>query len=132
MFGSPAAMDRLLELSKRYNLKLIEDAAEAIGSEYKGRKVGSFGLIGCLSFNGNKIITTGGGGALLTNDEAIAKKARYLITQAKDPGREYIHGEVGYNYRLTNVAAAIGLAQLELLERHMFLKRDNFEKYSPR
>ncbi len=116
VFGTSVDMDPLLELAAEYGLAVVEDASESLGSLYKGRKCGGLAPIGCLSFNGNKIVTTGGGGAILTNDDAVARQARYLTTQAKEDGVEYIHNSVGYNYRMNNVLAAIGLAQLETLD----------------
>jgi aminotransferase in exopolysaccharide biosynthesis len=129
IFGVPVNMDPLLELADRYNLKIIEDATESLGSLYKGKKTGTFGLLGCLSFNGNKIITTGGGGMVITDHEALAKRARYLTTQAKEDGMEYIHNEIGLNYRMVNVLAAIGVAQLEEIDNYVALKRKNFNLY---
>ena len=122
-------MDPLLELADRYNIKIIEDATESLGSQYKGKKTGTFGLLGCLSFNGNKIITTGGGGMIITDHETLANGARYLTTQAKEEGMEYIHNEIGLNYRLANVLAAIGVAQLEMIDNYVALKRKNFNLY---
>lgn len=129
IFGTPADMDPLIETAAEYNLAVVEDASEALGSTYKGRKCGALAPIGCLSFNGNKIITTGGGGAILTDDDAVARQARYLTTQAKEEGIEYIHNAVGYNYRMNNVLAAIGIAQLETLEDRLRIKRRNFALY---
>ena len=129
IFGVPVNMDPLLELADRYNIKIIEDATESLGSLYKGKKTGTFGLLGCLSFNGNKIITTGGGGMIITDHEALAKRARYLTTQAKEDGMEYIHNEIGLNYRMVNVLAAIGVAQLEEIDNYVALKRKNFNLY---
>ena len=129
VFGTPADMDPILELAQEYHLAVIEDATESLGSLYKGNRCGGLAPIGCLSFNGNKIVTSGGGGAILTNDEAVAKRAKYLTTQAKEDGIEYIHHSVGYNYRMNNVLAAIGLAQLETLEERMAAKRANFVRY---
>ena len=126
IFGFPVDMDLLLQICKNSPLKIIEDSTEALGSRYKGRGVASFGTSGCLSFNGNKIITTGGGGMLVTNDEVIARKARYLTTQAKDDAVNYLHHEVGYNYRLSNLQAAVGVAQLERLESFIEAKKQNF------
>ena len=114
-------MDKLIELSEKYGLIVIEDATEALGSYYKGKHSGSFGLMNCFSFNGNKIITTGGGGMIVTNDERLAKAAKHLTTQAKSDPFEYYHDETGYNYRLVNVLAAIGVAQMEQLPG--FIKR---------
>jgi len=121
VLGNMTDMDRLLSISKQYNLTVIEDSTEALGSYYKGKHAGSFGLMGTFSYNGNKIITTGGGGMIVTDDEALAKKAKHLTTQAKSDPFEYIHDEIGYNYRLVNVAAAMGVAQMEMLPT--FLKR---------
>lgn len=121
VLGNMCDMDRLLSLANRFQLTIVEDSTEALGSYYKGKHAGSFGLFGTLSFNGNKIITTGGGGMILTNDEALGKKARHLTTQAKADPNEYFHDETGYNYRLVNILAAMGVAQMEQLEG--FLKR---------
>jgi len=115
VLGNICDMDRLMQLAKQYNLQVVEDATESLGSYYKGKHSGGFGEIGCFSFNGNKIITTGGGGVIVTNNEEIAKKAKHLTTQAKSDPFEYIHDEIGYNYRLVNVLAAMGVAQMELL-----------------
>ena len=121
VLGNMCDMDRLMALAKQYNLTVIEDSTEALGSYYKGKHAGSFGLMGTFSYNGNKIITTGGGGMIVTNDEVLAKKAKHLTTQAKSDPFEYVHDEIGYNYRLVNVAAAMGVAQMELLPG--FIKR---------
>ncbi|KJR42231.1 perosamine synthetase [Candidatus Magnetoovum chiemensis] len=129
IFGHPADMDKLTDLSEKYNLSVIEDATESLGSEYKGKKTGILGDIGCFSFNGNKIITTGGGGMLVTNDNDIAKLARHLSTQAKSDAFEYDHDEIGYNYRLTNLQAALGVAQMERLEEFVEIKRKNAVRY---
>jgi perosamine synthetase len=127
VLGHPVDMDPLLAIAAHYDLTVIEDATEALGAEYRGRPVGRpLGLgshVACLSFNGNKLITTGGGGMLITDDESFAQRARYLTTQAKDDPVEYVHHEVGYNYRLTNVQAALGVAQLEQLDVHVEAKR---------
>jgi len=130
LLGHPCDMDPLVELANRFELNIIEDATESLGSTYRGHPTGGIGTIGCLSFNGNKIITTGGGGAIITNSELLAKRARYLTTQAKDDPFEYIHHEVGYNYRLTNVQAAVGLAQLERLPSYVAAKRKTTEIYN--
>src|SRR5213078_4180342 len=130
LYGHPADLDPLLELAARFPLALVEDAAEALGASYKGRRVGAHGSVGCLSFNGNKIITTGGGGMILTDDEALARRARSLTTQARDPGPEWIHREVGFNYRLTNLHAALGVAQLEQLDAFVERKRATARAYS--
>jgi perosamine synthetase len=115
VLGNMCDIDRLLALAKQHNLTVIEDSTEALGSYYKGKHAGSFGLMGTFSYNGNKIITTGGGGMIVTDDETLAKKAKHLTTQAKSDPFEYIHDEIGYNYRLVNVAAAMGVAQMEQL-----------------
>jgi perosamine synthetase len=121
VLGNMCDMERLLGLAAQHNLIVIEDSTEALGSYYKGKHAGSFGLMGTFSYNGNKIITTGGGGMIVTNDEALAKKAKHLTTQAKSDPFEYMHDEIGYNYRLVNVAAAMGVAQMEQLPG--FIKR---------
>ncbi len=129
VLGFPADMDRFIELGRRFGLPMIEDATESLGSRYKGRHTGSIGRIGCFSFNGNKILTTGGGGMITTDDEELARKAKYLSTQAKDDPVEYVHGETGYNYRLTNVLAALGCAQLENLDAYVSRKQDIARRY---
>lgn len=121
VLGNVCDMDRLIQLANTYKLRVVEDATESLGTYYKGKHTGGFGIMGCFSFNGNKIITTGGGGVIVTNDEELAKKAKHLTTQAKSDSFEYIHDEVGYNYRLVNVLAAMGVAQMELLPS--FIKR---------
>ena len=130
LYGHPADLDPLLELCECFPLVLMEDAAEALGAKYKGRRVGAHGLLGCLSFNGNKIITAGGGGMILTGNPALADRARYLTTQARDEGFEFVHREVGFNYRLTNIQAALGVAQLEQIERFIQAKRGTARAYS--
>ncbi|NQV76739.1 MAG: LegC family aminotransferase [Lutibacter sp.] len=129
VFGNPVNLDLILNLAEEYNLKIIEDAAESLGSMYKGRKTGTFGDFGCFSFNGNKLITSAGGGMVVTNSKESADKIRYLIDQAKDDSFNFIHKEIGYNYRLSNIHAAIGLAQLENIEERILIKRRNFEIY---
>lgn len=129
IFGHPTDMDALTTLCKRYRISIIEDASESLGSEYRGKKTGVLGDIGCLSFNGNKIITTGGGGMIVTNNEAWAKRARHLSTQAKRDPFIYDHDDVGYNYRLTNVPAALGVAQMEQLDEFVAAKRRNALRY---
>jgi dTDP-4-amino-4,6-dideoxygalactose transaminase len=124
LYGCPADMDPLIDLCREHNLFLIEDATEALGAQYRGKPVGTLGDIGCFSFNGNKLITTGGGGMLVSRSAAYARKARYLTTQARDDVEEYIHHHVGYNYRLSNLQAAVGLAQLEEIERFLRRKRE--------
>jgi perosamine synthetase len=108
---------------------MVEDASEALGSRYKGRMCGALAPMACLSFNGNKIVTSGGGGAILTDDDELAGSARLLTTQAKSPGVEYLHHQVGYNYRMNNVLAALGLAQMEMLDERLVIKRENFTRY---
>jgi aminotransferase in exopolysaccharide biosynthesis len=129
-FGHPSNLEELLEICADFNLVMVEDAAEAIGSYYKNQHVGTFGLIGTLSFNGNKTITTGGGGAILTNDETIARQAKHLTTTAKLPHPwEFRHDQIGYNYRMPNINAALGCAQLEQLPEKLELKRNLFNRY---
>jgi len=129
-FGQPADLDPLCEVCKKYKLELIEDAAEAMGTLYKGRHVGAYGKSAALSFNGNKIITTGGGGAFLTNDPERAEAARHLSTTAKLPHRwAFIHDRTGYNYRMPNLNAALGCAQIERMDDFVRNKRDLAEKY---
>ena len=129
-FGHPADLDGLLDVCSRWHLALVEDAAESLGSFYKGRHTGTFGLLGILSFNGNKIITTGGGGMILANEE-MGKRAKHLTTTAKQPHPyEYVHDEVGYNYRLPNINAALGCAQLEQIEAFIASKRALAERYA--
>ncbi|RYZ95741.1 MAG: LegC family aminotransferase [Sphingobacteriaceae bacterium] len=129
VLGNICDMDRLLAISARYNLTVIEDSTEALGSYYKGKHAGSFGLMGTFSYNGNKIITTGGGGMIVTDDEILAKKAKHLTTQAKSDPFEYIHDEIGYNYRLVNVAAAMGVAQMEQLPGFIQRKKEIIKFY---
>jgi len=123
ILGHPCDMDPILETAHKYELTVIEDATESLGAWYKERKVGCLGDIACLSFNGNKIITTGGGGMLITESAHWARRAKYLTTQAKDDPVEYIHHEIGFNYRLTNVQAALGCGQMEKLEDYVAAKR---------
>lgn len=130
VLGHPVDMEPLLALADKYQLRVIEDASEGLGAESRGRRVGHVGHIACLSFNGNKIITTGGGGMIVTDDEAWATIARYLTTQAKDDPIEYEHHRIGYNYRLTNVAAAMGVAQFERLAAYVEAKRRIAHKYA--
>lgn len=129
LYGMPAKMDEIIEIANRYDIPLIEDAAEALGSTYKGKSCGGLGKIGILSFNGNKIITTSGGGALTSNDEALVKKARFLATQAREPVPYYLHKEIGFNYRLSNVLAGIGRGQMEVLPQRIEKRRAIFEFY---
>ncbi len=129
-FGHPTQIDKIKFICDRHHITLIEDAAESLGSYYKNLHTGTFGKFGTLSFNGNKTITTGGGGMLLTNDPELAKKAKHLTTQAKVPHKwEYVHDFIGYNYRLPNINAALGVAQLEQLPNFIEKKRQLAEKY---
>ena len=130
ILGHPVNLDPILELANRYGLAVVEDATESLGAEYKGARVGSLAPIACFSFNGNKIITTGGGGMIVTNDTRWAERARYLTTQAKDDEVEYIHAEVGFNYRLTNIQAAMGVAQMEQLDSYVKAKSRIAGNYS--
>ena len=123
VLGHPADLDAVRSLGQRYGLAVIEDATESLGASYRNRKVGSGSDAACFSFNGNKILTTGGGGMFVTDNEQWAKRARYLTTQAKDDPVEYIHHEVGFNYRLTNIQAAMGCAQMEQLDEYVAAKR---------
>jgi perosamine synthetase len=129
LYGHPADMDPIIEIARRYNLYIIEDCAEAHGAEYKGKKVGSIGHCGVFSFYGNKIITTGEGGMITTNDEKIYEKAKYLRDHAMSKEKRYWHTEIGYNYRMTNIQAALGLAQLERINEIIQKKREIFRWY---
>ncbi len=129
ILGHPADLDPILEVAKKYSLPVIEDATEGLGARYHGKSLGSLGAAGCFSFNGNKIITTGGGGMLVTDDADWAARARYLTTQAKDDPIEYVHKAVGYNYRLTNPLAAMGCAQMEQLDAFVEKKREIAKRY---
>ena len=134
VFGNPCDFEELIDVCKKRNIKVIEDASESLGSRYSqgkfaGKHTGTIGDIGVYSFNGNKIITTGGGGMIVTDNVEYAEKAKYLTTQAKDDEVRFIHNEVGYNYRMTNVLAAIGVAQLEMLPEYIKLKKSNFQIY---
>lgn len=129
-FGHPVDIEGVLAVARDFGLSLVEDAAESLGSTYQERHTGTFGLMGVLSFNGNKTITTGGGGAILTNDEELAKRAKHLTTTAKIPHRwNYVHDEIAYNYRMPNINAALGCAQLEQLDKNLKAKRELFERY---
>jgi perosamine synthetase len=130
VLGHPADMTPLLELARKFHLAVIEDATESLGATYRDRPVGQWGDIACVSFNGNKLLTTGGGGMLLTNNAASAQRAKYLTTQAKDDPIEYVHGAIGYNYRLTNIQAAMGCAQMELLDEYIAAKRRIAARYT--
>lgn len=129
LYGMPAKMDEIMSIAQKYEIPVIEDAAEALGSTYKGRKLGTFGDFGVFSFNGNKIITTSGGGALVSDNKEWIDKARFLATQARDPAPHYQHSEVGYNYRMSNIAAGIGRGQLEVLDSWIEKRRANYEFY---
>ena len=130
-FGHPVHIEELVEVCKNWNIELVEDAAESIGSFYKGKHTGTVGKVGAISFNGNKTITTGGGGMLLFNDEELARHAKHLTTQAKVPHRwEFRHDHIGYNYRMPNINAALGCAQMEHLEEYVLNKRETAEKYA--
>ena len=123
LYGMPAKMNEIIAISKKYNIPILEDAAEALGSTYQGKSSGTFGTFGILSFNGNKIITTSGGGALITHSEHYKKQAIFLATQAKENAPHYEHIQMGYNYRMSNIAASIGLGQLDVLQNHIQLRR---------
>ena len=130
VFGNICQIDKILKIAKKYNLLVIEDAAEALGSFFKNKHAGTFGLVGCFSFNGNKIITTGGGGAIITNNKLLAQKIKHLSTTAKIEDRwEYIHDAVGYNFRMPNLNAALGSAQIENLNKFLRSKRKLFLRY---
>lgn len=129
VFGHPVDMDELVTICKNYNIKIIEDATESLGSEYKNKKTGVLGDIGCFSFNGNKIVTTGGGGMIVTNNKKLASTIRHMSTQAKKGNLEYDHDEIGYNCRLSNINAAMGLAQMERIDEFINIKRKNAAIY---
>jgi dTDP-4-amino-4,6-dideoxygalactose transaminase len=129
LYGMPAKIDEITAIASKYNIPIIEDAAEAIGSEYNGKKCGSFGDISILSFNGNKIITTAGGGALVSDNKDYVDNARFLSTQAADKAVHYQHSQIGYNYRLSNILAGVGLGQLEVLESRIASRRKVFSRY---
>ena len=129
LYGQSCDYEAITDLCEKYNLFLIEDAAEALGSEYKGEKCGNFGNIGIFSFNGNKIITTSGGGMFVSNNEDYVKKARFLASQAREPKVHYEHKELGYNYRMSNLLAALGRAQLEVIDERVYKRRFIFNRY---
>ena len=129
LYGQSADIDPILEVCNAFEVPLVEDAAESLGATYKGRSPGSFGKVSIFSFNGNKIITTSGGGMLVSDDPDLVSKARFLATQARDPAPHYQHSEIGYNYRLSNVLAGIGRGQLRVLEQRVQARRRNFEIY---
>lgn len=132
LYGQSADMDAILSICDRYGVTVIEDAAEAIGSSYRGRHPGTFGTIGTFSFNGNKIITTSGGGMLVSDDKALVDHVRKLSTQAREPVAHYEHTEIGYNYRMSNVLAAIGCGQLAVIEDRVQRKREIYDRYQQR
>ena len=129
LYGQSADIDPILEVCNAFEVPLVEDAAESLGATYKERSPGSFGKVSIFSFNGNKIITTSGGGMLVSDDPDLVSKARFLATQARDPAPHYQHSEIGYNYRLSNVLAGIGRGQLRVLEQRVQARRRNFEVY---
>jgi dTDP-4-amino-4,6-dideoxygalactose transaminase len=129
LYGMPAKMDEIISIANEYGVPVIEDAAEALGSSIDNKSCGSFGEFGVLSFNGNKIITTSGGGALLSENPDMIEKARFLATQARDAAPHYQHSQIGYNYRMSNVLAGIGRGQLEVLKDRVAARRNNFERY---
>ncbi|WP_416665984.1 DegT/DnrJ/EryC1/StrS family aminotransferase [Egbenema bharatensis] len=129
LYGQSADLDPILQLCRHYDIPLVEDAAESLGATYKGRSPGTFGQVGIYSFNGNKIITTSGGGMLVSDDPALVSQARFLATQARDPAPHYQHSQIGYNYRLSNVLSGIGRGQLQVLNDRVAARRRNFEFY---
>jgi len=129
LYGMPFKVDEIIAISQKYEIPILEDSAEALGSKYKGQNCGTFGQIGVLSFNGNKIITTSGGGALVTKDKNTKGKAIFLATQARDAAPHYQHSEVGYNYRMSNICAGIGRGQMQVLQKHVDLRREMNQFY---
>jgi dTDP-4-amino-4,6-dideoxygalactose transaminase len=130
LYGMPCKIDEIKTIADKYQIPVLEDSAEALGSTYKGKKCGTFGTIAALSFNGNKIITTSGGGALVANSKAIKDKCVFLATQARDAAPHYQHSEIGYNYRLSNICAGIGRGQMEILQKHINLRREMHAFYA--
>ena len=130
LYGTPARLDEIMNICREHGTPLIEDAAESLGSTYRGRHTGTFGSFGIYSFNGNKIITTSGGGMLVSPEEEQIRRARFLATQARDPARHYQHSQIGFNYRMSNVTAGIGRGQLMFLEEHKHLKKEIYRTYS--
>ena len=130
LYGMPAKMDEIMAIANRYEIPVLEDAAEALGSHTNGKKCGTYGIISVLSFNGNKIITTSGGGAMVAHEPELAEKARFLSTQARDPAPHYQHSHIGYNYRMSNICAGIGRGQMEVLPERVSQRRANFEWYN--
>ncbi len=129
LYGMPAKLKKIMAIADEFGIPVIEDAAEALGSRYRGHQVGTFGQMGIFSFNGNKIVTTSGGGAIITTDQNLAEKAKFLATQAKDPELYYQHTEMGYNYALSNISAGIGRGQMEVLETRIKQRREVFNYY---
>lgn len=129
LYGTSAKLDEIMAVCKEHQVTLIEDAAESLGSTYKGKHTGTFGRIGIYSFNGNKIITTSGGGMLVSDEEEITRKATFLATQARDPARHYQHSQIGYNYRMSNITAGIGRGQLLHIEEHKARKKEIYRQY---
>ncbi len=129
LYGMPANMQDIMNIANRYEIPILEDAAESLGSSYLGNRTGTFGSIGALSFNGNKIITTSGGGALVSNNQDYINQAKFLSTQARDEAPHYQHSQIGYNYRISNISAGIGRGQMEVLKDRIRLRRRNFEYY---
>lgn len=129
LYGMPAMIKEIKAVCDRYEVVMIEDSAEALGAKYEGRHVGSYGLMNILSFNGNKIITTSGGGALLSDDEDLITKARFLSQQARDPAPHYQHSHIGYNYRMSNIIAGIGRGQMQVVDKRIAKRRENFDRY---
>jgi dTDP-4-amino-4,6-dideoxygalactose transaminase len=129
LYGMPCKIAEILEIANEYDVPVIEDSAESLGSSISNKQCGSFGKFGVLSFNGNKIITTSGGGALISSDERLIQKARFLATQARDPAPHYQHSQIGYNYRLSNILAGIGRGQLEVLNERISARRENYNLY---
>lgn len=130
LYGMPAKMDEIMAIADKYGITVVEDAAEALGSEYKGKKCGLFGRFGCLSFNGNKIITTSGGGALICHSEEEAARVKFYATQAREPRPYYYHEVIGFNYRLSNVCAGIGCGQMDVLAEHVERRKANHKFYT--
>ncbi len=129
IYGMPFKVEEIAGIAKKYDIPLVEDSAEALGSRYRGKPCGTFGDISILSFNGNKIITTSGGGALVTKNEVIKSEAIFFATQARDESPHYEHSQIGYNYRLSNICAGIGIGQMEVLDKHVDLRRENHRFY---
>jgi perosamine synthetase len=129
LYGNPCDMDWIMEIAKRYGLSVIEDATESLGAIYKSKQTGTFGRFGCFSFNGNKLITTGGGGMVVTDDEESANHIKFLVNQARDSSKAYYHPEMGFNYRMTNIEAALGLAQLTKIDTFLQKKRAFWKTY---